>query len=81
MEGPEAQQQQPHRLKFVVSFVLCVGAFVGLAALLAWHLYLLSAGQVRILWFWLMQPVILRAASVGVVCDPSYSISSSQENL
>ena len=37
---------QPHRLKFIVCFVLCVGACVGMAALLAWHLYLLSAGQV-----------------------------------
>lgn len=39
-------QLQPHRSKFIVSFVLCVGACAGMVALLAWHLYLLSVGQV-----------------------------------
>ena len=44
--GPKADLQ-PHRMKFISAFVLCVGAFVGMFALLAWHLYLLSAGQVH----------------------------------
>lgn len=36
---------QPHRSKFIVAFVLCFGTCVGLAALSAWHIYLLSVGE------------------------------------
>lgn len=60
---------QPHRRKFIVAFVLCFGTCVGLAALSAWHIYLLSVGEVCQLASAAAMPTSLTARAHHLVCQ------------